>query len=225
MDTHNDDIANLVRNLNIDDDATSLQDAIHALIRSTTATTSFAESVRSFTADATFSQDRPVTELSSLREGIEKLTDVASNLQDVVAALNEAVERSMIMHLRSYESRSTSIVHKLISHFDKEIRGIVGEVLCNANSEDWVWQIAERCYQATSRSGKLDADDYFIPLDEACLEWPYDPDFESDEYYEHENRLDVDERYAEAIQRQANLRAKTRREEKQRTSTTPSQST
>lgn len=231
MDTGNDDIANLVRNLNIADDATRdgpdsrgsmhndtacLQDAVHALIRSTKTTTSLARSVRSFTADATFSQDQPMTKLSSLCDGIEKLTDVASDLRDIVAALNDAVERSIIAHLRSYESRSTSIIHKLISHFHGEIRGIVGEVLRHANSEDWVWQIAERCYhQATSPSGKLDADDYFIPLEEACLEWPYDPNFKSEEYYEHENRLHVDKGYAAAIQYRADLRAKTRREERQ----------
>lgn len=34
---------------------------------------------------------------------------------------------------------------------------------------------------------------------EARLESPYDPDFESEEYYEHENRLQIDDNYAEAF--------------------------
>jgi hypothetical protein len=53
-----------------------------------------------------------------------------------------------------------------------------------------LWRVAEECYsQATKPLGKLDAENYFAPLEEAYLQWPYDPDYESKEYYEHENRL------------------------------------
>ena len=123
MDRGSDDITKLVRNHNIVDDTTregpysqgstyndktSLRDALHALIRSTTNTTSFVQSGRFLTTDTGLFRDQSVTKLSSLREGIEKLTDVASNLQDTVGVLNEAVGRSIIIHLTSYESRSTS---------------------------------------------------------------------------------------------------------------------
>ena len=131
----------------------------------------------------TFSSDQPITEICSLREGIEKLTDITFNLQSTIDALNEATERSVMMHLRSYESQSTSTVHKILSYLDEQITDIVREVLSHANSEEVMWKIAEVCYkQATSPSGRLDADDYFLSLEEACLEWPYDPDCESEEY-------------------------------------------
>jgi hypothetical protein len=40
---------------------------------------------------------------------------------------------------------------------------------------------------------------YFIEVDEAALVWPYDADFESEEYYDHENRFQVDVDYAEMV--------------------------
>jgi hypothetical protein len=79
-----------------------------------------------------------------------------------------------------------------------------------------LWKVAEECYkQATGPSGTLDADDYFIPLEEAQLEWPYDPDFESEEYYEHEDRINLDEDYATAFQAQTERRDQARTEERQ----------
>ncbi|KAK5218824.1 hypothetical protein LTR47_011680, partial [Exophiala xenobiotica] len=63
----------------------------------------------------------------------------------------------------------------------------------------------------------LDADDYFDSLEEARQEWPYDPDpdYGSEEYYEHEDRPTVDEGYATAYLHQADLRAEARRKERQ----------
>ena len=57
-----------------------------------------------------------------------------------------------------------------------------------------LWRVAAECHQqAASLSGTLHIDKYLIPLEEARLEGPYDPGFESEEYYEHENQVDVDE--------------------------------
>ena len=79
-----------------------------------------------------------------------------------------------------------------------------------------MWKVAEKCYnEVTSPSGNLHADNYFDPLEEACLEWPYDLDFESEEYYEHENRLNVDENYATAFQKQIEQRSEARMEDRQ----------
>jgi hypothetical protein len=69
--------------------------------------------------------------------------------------------------------------------------------------------------QATSRSGSLHVDDYFDPLEEACLAWLYDPDFDSERYYEHENQLLVDEEYAAAFQEQLDHRSEGRRNNRQ----------
>ncbi|KAF2024571.1 hypothetical protein EK21DRAFT_93952 [Setomelanomma holmii] len=70
-------------------------------------------------------------------------------------------------------------------------------------------------HDTTDFSGTLGADDYFDPLDEAALEWPYDSDFQSEEYYEHENRLDIHQDYAAAFREQEETRYETRRKERQ----------
>jgi hypothetical protein len=237
METGIEDIAGLVRDLNIADDApqdrgqeplrstcshpVSLQDAIHMLIQSTNTIISEAQSVKSLADDASSSGNLPLT-VCSLHEGIKKLTNITFNLQSTIDALNEATERSVIIHLKSLESQSATIVFKrppiqeLFSHFDKEIRNIVREVLNSTSDQNMLWKVAEECYkQANSPSGILHADDYFIPLEEACPQWLYDPDFESEEYYEHENRLDVDEHYAATFQARTELRDQSRRKDRQ----------
>ena len=232
METGIEDIAGLVRDLNIADDASqdrgreplrstcshpvSLHDAIRMLIQSTNTITSKAQSVKSLVDDANSSGNLPMTEVCSLREGIKKLTNITFNLQSTIDALNEATERSIIIRLRSLGSQSATISFKILSHFDKQIRDIVREVLNNTSDRDVLWKVAEECYnQVTSPSGDLYADDYFVPLEEACLEWPYDPDFESEEYYEHENRLGMDEGYTAAFQKQTQHRSEARRKDRQ----------
>jgi hypothetical protein len=232
METGIEDIAGLVRDLNIADDApqdrgqeplrstcshpVSLQNAIHMLLQSTKSTTSQAQSVKSLADDANSSGNLPIIEVCSLREGIKKLTYITFNLQTTIDALNEATERSVIIRLRSLGSQSATIVYKILSHFDKQIKDFVRQVLNNTSDREVLWKVAEECYnQVTSPSGNLNADDYFVPLEEACLEWPYDPDFESEEYYEHENRLDVDEDYAAAFQEQTEHRSEARRRDRQ----------
>ena len=210
-------IEGLVRNLNIADDATqsrgqegkrsthdhlvSFHTSIHMLMQTTNAITSRAQSIKSLADDANPSDGLSTTEVCSLHEGMKKLTEVTRNLQTTIDVLNEATERSVLIRLRSYGGRSGTVVGKILSHFDKQIKAIIREVLNHTSDHEVLWKVAEECYnQATSPSGKLDADEYFIPLEEACLEWPYDPDFESEEYYEHENRLVMDEGYAAALQ-------------------------
>jgi hypothetical protein len=228
------DIAGLVRDLNIADDThqnrgqeplpstcsppVSLQDTIYKLIQSTNTITSQAQSVRSLADDANSSGDISITEVCSLRDGIKKLTNITFNLQSTIDALNEATERSVIIRLRLLGGQSATIAFKILSHFDKQIKGIVREALNNTCTSDGevLWKVAEECYnQVTHPSGNLHADEYFIPLEEACLGWPYDSDFESEEYYEHENRLDVDEDYAAAFQERIENRYETRRKDRQ----------
>lgn len=231
METGIEDIEGLVRNLNIDapqdrgqeplpstcSHLVSLQDAIHMLIQSTNTVTSQAQSVKSLADDATSSGNLPIAEVCSLREGIKQLTNITFNLQSTVDALNEATERSVIIRLRSLGGRSASTVFEILSHFDEQIKGIVREVLDNTRNREVLWKVAEECYkQVISPSGNLHADDYFVPLEEAGLGWPYDPDFEAEEYYEHENRLDVDKNYALAFQKQVEHRSEARRKDRQR---------
>ncbi len=43
-------------------------------------------------------------------------------------------------------------------------------------------------------------------MDERALESPYGPDYESEQYYEHQNRIEVDESYAEMSRHNAKIR-------------------
>lgn len=96
--------------------------------------------------------------------------------------------------------RKGSLVQLMLIHFDTKIINIDRDVLDNS-SDGMLWRIAEECYkQASSSSGTLHTDNYFIPRDEALLQSLYDPDFEDEEYYEHEDRLAIDEDYAKAME-------------------------
>lgn len=239
METDIENIANSVRDISIVGDApqdhgqglprsprnhpASLQDALQMLVQSTKPITSQARYIKSVADNAKSSGNLPITEVCSLHKEIHKLANIATNLTTTIDALNEATERSVIVHLKSLGSQSAAIMfergppfQELFSHFDKKIRNIIREVLNNTSDQNMLWKVAEECYrQAASPSGILHADDYFIPLEEACLQWPYDPDFESEEYYEHEDRLDLDENYATSFRARTERRDQARRKDRQ----------
>ncbi|KAJ4213855.1 hypothetical protein NW757_014745, partial [Fusarium falciforme] len=166
-------------------------------------------------SDAHIASSGAVAEICSLRRRANELANAAN-------ALSDATERSIIERISLLRGQREPRTKELLNHFDERIRVIVRDVLNSSNDGACVlWKTAEECYnQAISPSGKLQSDDYFVPLEEASLEWPYDPDFESEEYYDHENRLDVDERYAEAWGRtmELNEARKTRKRQGQRQS-------
>ena len=59
--------------------------------------------------------------------------------------------------------------------------------------------VLKECYkQSLDYSGFLNSDNYFDSLDEFFLESLYNFDFESEQYYDHKNRLTVDEDYVAA---------------------------
>jgi hypothetical protein len=72
------------------------------------------------------------------------------------------------------------------------------------------------CQEEASGGGALAAERYFIEVDERALVWPYDPDFESEQYYEHEDRLQLDEDYAEMTRHNANIREEATRRQRQK---------
>ncbi|KIW22040.1 uncharacterized protein PV07_12558 [Cladophialophora immunda] len=222
-------IADLVRNLDITGDTfenrgqerkrsthnhlVTLQTTVDKLIRLTSTITLQAQSINSLSNDANSSG--VLSEAYSLHEGIKKLTSITHNLQTTVETLTEATERSVIRRLKTYGSH-TGTICELLLHFDDQIKGIVREVLNHTNGREVLWKVAEECFnQATRLSGNLDANDYFDPLEESRLQWPYDPDFESEEYYEHENRLSVDEDYAAAFKDQISRRFDARSKDRQ----------
>jgi ribosomal protein S28E/S33 len=135
----------------------------------------------------------------------------------------EATERSIIEYFRSLGNQGTSgmsdsqvLVEKIFSHFDEQIRNIIRKVLGTTREGDLVWIAAKECHkQAASHSGVLHADQYFVPLEETLPGWPYDEDYEDEQFYEHENRLDIDEDYARAFQFKIERRAEDSRKERQ----------
>jgi hypothetical protein len=239
METDIEDIAKFVRDLSIVGDApqdhrqeplrstrnhlASLQDAVQMLVQSTSIINSQARCIKSVADDANSSGELPITEVCSLHVGTKKLANIAINLRTTIDALNEATERSIVIHLKSLGSQSAATIfdrrppiQELFSHFDQEIRNIIREVFDTTSDQNMLWKVAEECYkQAASPSGILHADKYFIPLEEAHLQWPYDPDFESEEYYEHEDRLDLDEDYAEIFKARIERRDQARMKERQ----------
>jgi hypothetical protein len=148
-------------------------------------------------------------EVCSLHEQVRELENIISTLSLSVDTLAGVSERSVISQLEFFTS-ARSPAHKLFSHFGKEIKSIVREGLKDTSDRTILWMTAEECYkQATTARGSLHADNYFVPLEEAYLDGP-DPDFESEEFDDHENLLAIDNDYA------ANFRSKAQRKSKVR---------
>lgn len=108
-------------------------------------------------------------------------------------------------------------VRKLLQHFKSDMKVVIKDT-CRGDEWDQnsMVKILEACYNQ-ALSGDLHVDNYFAPLYETSLESPYDPDFESEAYYEHENRLQVDDGYAKAENMRQQRRSEERRRNERRT--------
>lgn len=161
----------------------TLKKSIRRLIQSTETTATHAQQVES----------SDIAQLSSLRRRVNDLACVAETFSD-------ATERYIVAYITSLAS-PTVLMENMLSHFNEELTCIVQDVLNGTSDNSNVLrEILETCYyQAINTSGTLHSDNYFIPLGEARSEWPYDPDFESEAYYNHINRLDADKSYVEAF--------------------------
>ncbi|KAK2763859.1 hypothetical protein FQN54_009477 [Arachnomyces sp. PD_36] len=148
-----------------------------------------------------------------------KLRKRATALTRITETLRDATERHIIAYISSLAGPG-SLVQKMLQHFTHELRNIVRNVLDSTSDDGNVLrETLEMSYdQALHTSGTLHSDNYFIPLGEASLGWPYDPDFESEAYYQHEDRLALDEGYAEAFRVRCEHRyEKEKQKEKQQT--------
>ncbi|KFY93402.1 hypothetical protein V500_03721 [Pseudogymnoascus sp. VKM F-4518 (FW-2643)] len=229
-----DDVISLVNGLRIADkksevdgqipshSSSTLQDSTQLLDQSARVTALQAQEIQSLSGSTTIVGSLDITEIYSLHRIAKEFTEVSRVLDDTANNLRNAAELSIIAYLASLGGqgganvRDGSLLQRILSHFDEQIRSIVRGVLNDSSYGNCVlWKVAEECYnQATSYSGALHPSNYFVKREEACLEWPYDPDFEAEEYYEHENRLDVDEDYAKAFSEQLeHRREKSKREE------------
>ncbi|KAH8745837.1 hypothetical protein F5883DRAFT_702268 [Diaporthe sp. PMI_573] len=170
----------------------NLVGATEALTLATEATASHAQRLLS-AADKISGPGHDLAHLVSLRRR-------AKALADITVTFGDAFDCYILSQIKSLAGPGTT-AEKLLSHFDAHLRGITQDVVSSTTDEGSVLrEILERCYsESLQRWGTLNFDNYADSLDETCLESPYDPDFESEEYYEHENRLEVDEVYANAF--------------------------
>jgi hypothetical protein len=119
----------------------------------------------------------------------------ANDLAATIAKFTDAADIYLVAYIISLASASAGTrPARLLSHFDARLKSIARDVVSNStiDEESVLREILERCYsQAVDAQGALNCNDYYIPLDYPVN--PYDPDFESEQYYEHEDRLDIDE--------------------------------
>ncbi|KAK0267923.1 hypothetical protein LTR35_011705 [Friedmanniomyces endolithicus] len=127
------------------------------------------------------------------------LRERAVDLAAIFHSLDTATEDHIIAHMLSLADRSPA-VKRLLLHFASEIESIVRNGLnSDADDDTKLCRIFETCYTNSLSEGRnLHVENHFIPLEEAALESPFDPDYESEQYYEHEDRLNLDPCYAEA---------------------------
>lgn len=174
------------------------QGSIQLLIQTAKLITSQAKQIQSLASSAIELDSLDITGTYSLYRSANELTEITRMLNDAAERLKDATELSIISHLSSLRGRGEAQPQNMLSHFDKEIRSIIQSVLKSSSDNHCIlWKIAEECYnQATITYGKLHPDNYFITCGEAFLQWPYDPDYQAEEYYEHEELMQADQGYA-----------------------------
>lgn len=185
----------------------NLVNATKALILATEAITAHAQRLLSAT-DKTSGPGHDLAHFVSLRRE-------AKALADITVTFGNTFDCYILSQIKSLAGPGTT-AEKLLSHFDAHLRDITQDIVSSTTDEGSVLrEILEHCYrESLQTSGTLNFDDYAASLDETYLEWPYDPDFESEAYYEHENRLQVDEVYANTFR--SNRERKAERKEQER---------
>ncbi|VUC31238.1 unnamed protein product [Clonostachys rosea] len=148
-------------------------------------------------------------QIGSVRRQARELKEMAESLSND----SEAYIKAYIVSL----ARPGSAEEKMLSHFAKELKHIIQHVLDSSCSDaDVLREVLEMCYEECL-NGRLHPDNYFIPLSEACLVTPYDPHFESEAYYDHEERLLNDEAYAKAYGARTPRKLDNQRKEQEKT--------
>jgi hypothetical protein len=135
---------------------------------------------------------------SALVEAIHDVAEAAvatAQLGQRVSAFTNPISDGDVVGIRLLHreaKRLAASANDLINATERaivdQIRAIARNILdTNDTAACVMWKIAEECYnEANKTAGKIHSDHFFIPLEESYLESPYDPDFESEAYYEHE---------------------------------------
>lgn len=128
---------------------------------------------------------------------LDALDRDTSSLADIVVSMHHTTEDLVAAHISSLGKHNPEI-QKLLSYFKPQLRAIVGGVLSTkGDGGPKLLSILEECYmQSLDDSGALCCDRYFSTLKEAALQSPHDPNHQSVEHYEHEDRMQVDRSYA-----------------------------
>lgn len=174
-------------------------------------------SIRGSGGDATRQEwEKTLTGLTSLRNR-------ACTLARAIEKFNNTVERRVLDYIKALGIGEEALVGKLLSHFDSKLSSIVKGVLEKSTDTDHdgssgvIREVLEKCYsQSLDPKGTLHVDSYIIEQNEASLAWPFDPDFESEEYYQHQDLLDLDEGYARSFRLRCEEKAMREEEEKRR---------
>lgn len=157
--------------------------------------------------DALFEDQDTPGMLADLQRAISQFRTLELELNEACAACARLVQRVIISGILSL-GNADPLRQEMVKSFEAEINSISHEILMETgNTSDTIrLQVVEKCYFETLRGGKLDGDNYFGPRHDAALGWPYDPDYESEQYYEHEDRLDIDENYRESFRKKCDRR-------------------
>ncbi|KAI1451403.1 hypothetical protein F4805DRAFT_463829 [Annulohypoxylon moriforme] len=184
---------------------------IQALSRSADITLSHCQSVNTSLVDRGLTDSLGLAELCALRKNSTDLTTIALSLNNTATQINEAIETSIIAHLESLGNLDRggyySMFHlqELLGHFDGQIRKIIRDIFSETSDERCVlWQVAEECYnQATGPHGVLDADEYVVPQEDACIGRIYDLDYESEHFFDQEERPEICQTLEEYLDEEA----------------------
>ncbi|GIZ48700.1 hypothetical protein CKM354_001175000 [Cercospora kikuchii] len=162
--------------------------------------------------------------LAADEENIAQNLAVLSSLQDRIegavsaASLSAAASKARLLNKILSPPKKYEDIRRLSEFFKDDVKYILDEVLgANKDNETALRRVLEECYsQSAQSSGSLHASRWLAEQAESFLETPYDPDFQSEHYYEHEDRLANDENYAESwrVRREQESKQRERDDEK-----------
>jgi hypothetical protein len=152
---------------------------------------------------------------------LDALDADTSNLADIVVSMHHTIEDLVTAHISSL-GKPNSEVQKLLSYFMPQLRAIVGGVLSRTGDDKpKLLSVLEECYKhAYEDSGTLCCNAYFDVFEKEALQSPHESDYESEQYYEYENRSQLDEEYAADIEGECIRRDTERLEERKHTKRT-----